>query len=39
MKPTRNFAETRTPDGLRFSLHEHAKRAINRIYVGERRAT
>ena len=23
MKPTRNIAETRTPDGSRFSLHEH----------------
>lgn len=23
MKPTRNLAETRTPDGARFSLHEH----------------
>jgi len=23
MKPTRNIAETRTPEGLRFSLHEH----------------
>ncbi len=23
MKPTRNIAETRTPDGARFSLHEH----------------
>lgn len=23
MKPTRNIAETQTPDGLRFSLHEH----------------